>query len=380
MRRPADIALAERPQEVHEYRAALMSALLHTLPRSDPARLIVPSLQPLPLSQALELIHTLPERYQPKARAHAAFRLSVAIFVERREAEFGPYLLQLLGPQVERDLRARLRLLQEPTPELVFQAVYDSLGERLSPPVGQDDQAQSPSPDDKAQSPRRTLRTSSFSLEAAPAVPAQQTQSTLDLESLTTTVRIRAPSLRDFKDLRRVLDPRSWDESPFWPEAYQVELSPDRREFAKVKTVEVPGEPWHGHLFEHVEWNWNLQTLASFRNFLNISFNVSEAPQRIRLDFSLYACEGSQLLLREARNGIDVDRGFMNVDHVSTPQATFFRIDTQKAIRFSDILDRRTPFEGPVGSGQILSLLAPAVVGLWMHDLVSSLYFPRSSP
>ncbi|HYI03075.1 hypothetical protein, partial [Hyalangium sp.] len=155
------------------------------------------------------------------------------------------------------------------------------------------------------------------------------------------------------------------------------ELSEDGSQFDKVLTKEPPGETWHGHLFEHVEWNWNTFSVSSFRNFLNISYEVSENPQRIRLGFSLYTCEGSTLFVREARNGVDVDSGFLNVDRVNTPPG-FFSIDTQKVIRFSDILERRTPLEGPAGSGQILSFMAPAIVGLWMHDLVSSLYFPSS--
>jgi hypothetical protein len=73
-----------------------------------------------------------------------------------------------------------------------------------------------------------------------------------------------------------------------------------------------------------------------------------------------------------------VDWGFLNVDFVGTAVPPSFLIDTEKNLRFSDILDRRTALEGPVGSGQILSFMAPAIVGLWMHDLVSSLYLPSS--
>jgi hypothetical protein len=372
MRLPADIVPPERPPEVHEYRAALMSVFLHTLSRNNPARLVVPSLQPLMLSQAVEWIHRLPSGLRKKAQAHAAFRLAVAMYVEKRMAEFEPSLQVLLGVEDESALRARLQTLQEPSPDQVFQAIYEPLSRIPAPP-----------PDGEAPkeplsfAERQELPPEPQGSRGTVSSPTQQSQSTLDLENLTTTVRIRAPSLRDFKDLKRMLDPRSWDESPFWPESYQVELSEDGSQFDKVKAKETPGETWHGHLFEHVEWNWNTFSVSSFRNFLNISYEVSENPQRIRLGFSLYTCEGSTLFVREARNGVDVDSGFLNVDRVNTPPG-FFSIDTQKVIRFSDILDRRSPLEGPVGSGQILSFMAPAIVGLWMHDLVSSLYFPSS--
>jgi hypothetical protein len=372
------MALSERPESIHEYRAALMSVFLNTLPRSDPARLLVPSVQPLMLSQAIKWISRLPDSLQRKARAHAAFRLAVATFVERREKEFAPMLLELLGTEAERELRAKLQTIDKPTLDTVFMAIY----EPLRPPSPTATSAQEPPSSGECPTtgpephPSRRIAPAPRVLPIMAGPPPQHAQSTLDLEYLTTTVRIQAPSLRDFKDLRRILDPRSWDLSPFWPESYQVELSEDGTAFQKVQTKESPGESWHGNLFEHVEWNWNTFSVSSFRNFLNISYEVSEPQQQIRLSFSLYSCEGSTLFVREARNGVDVDSGFLNVDGVGGPSA-HFSIDTQKVIRFSDILERRSPLEGPVGSGQILSFMAPAVVGLWMHDLLSSLYFPE---
>lgn len=396
MRRLADMELPERPESVHEYRAALMSVFLHTLPRGDPARSLVPTVQPMMLSQAISGIHRLPDKLQRKARAHAAYRLAVAAFVERREQEFEPRLVELLGTQEERQLRERLSFIQQPTPEQVYSAVY----EFLSPAPATTPSQQAPKAPQDAKDPRPpagaaergdVIRLRSVRRRPAPAPRAlpllappqpppppspQHGQSTLDLETLTTTVSIQAPSQRDFNDLRRALDPRNWDASPFWPESYAVELSSDGAEFQQVLLKQPLGESWQGHLFEHVEWNWNTTSISSFRNFLNIAYEVSEQPQQIRLTFSLYSCEGSTLFIREARNGVDVDHGFVNVDPVNAPPGGF-RIDTRKILRFSDILERHSPLEGPVGSGQILSFMAPAVVGLWMHDLLSSLYFPE---
>ena len=380
MRRPADMAPPEQSEEIHEYRAALMSVFLHTLPRNDPARLVVPSVQPLRLSEAIAWIQRLPDRLQRKARAHAAFRLAVATFIERREREFEPWLVELLGAQEEKELREKLSFLALVTPDAVFEAIYEPLArppptapssqDFKAPPSAAERREVEPEP-----RPRRRAPPVPRALPIMAAPPPQHAQSTLDLENLTTTVRIKAPSLRSFDQLRVILDPRSWDLSPFWPESYPVELSEDGTEFHKVLLKANPGEAWQGSLFEHVEWNWNAVSISSFRNFLNIDYGVDTAQQQIRLTFSLYSCEGSTLFIREARNGVDVDRGFLNVDMVNTPPGSF-RIDTQKVIRFSDILERRSPLEGPVGSGQILSFMAPAVVGLWMHDLLSNLYFP----
>lgn len=397
MRRPADMALPERSESVHEYRAALMSVFLHTLPQDDPAHRLMPSVQPLTLSEAIAWIQRLPDKLQRKARAHAAYRMAVAAFVERRQQEFEPLLVELMGAQEERRLRDTLSTITVPSPDLVFSAIYEPLA-RPRPTDSKDAQPptdtkgpQDPRPPPAADERRDVGPLRNLKRRAAPAPrplpilappqlsphpPPQHDHSTLDLETLTTTVSIQAPSLRDFKELRRTLDPRNWDASPFWPESYAVELSSDGAEFQRVRVEQPLGETWSGNLFEHVEWNWNATSVSSFRNFLNISYEVSEQPEQIRFTFSLYSCEGSTLFLREARNGVDVDHGFLNVDRVNTPPGAF-RIDTQKILRFSDILARHSPLEGPVGSGQILSFMAPAVVGLWMHDLLSSLYFPE---
>ena len=137
------------------------------------------------------------------------------------------------------------------------------------------------------------------------------------------------------------------------------------------------GESWSGYLFEHVEWNWNVSTVASFQNYLNIKYEVDAANQRLRLDFALFSCEGSQLyLLEQRRRGIDVDSGFQCVAPApgSNPPGGPFRLRTVKNIRYTDLLDRQTPGQGPAGAGQFLSYLAPAVVGLWMNDLLRQLY------
>jgi hypothetical protein len=97
------------------------------------------------------------------------------------------------------------------------------------------------------------------------------------------------------------------------------------------------------------------------------------------LNFSLFSCEGSELLTRLSNRGIDVDCGSQCVDKippcsVNQPPGVQFNLRTQKNIRYSDFLNRQMPNEGPLGAGQFLSYMAPAIVGLWMNELLKNLY------
>ncbi|HYO74716.1 MAG TPA: hypothetical protein VEU33_52465, partial [Archangium sp.] len=214
--------------------------------------------------------------------------------------------------------------------------------------------------------------------EEAALLRVQKPESTVDLETLVTTVDIPSESRCDFELLARTLDPRNWGASPFWPECFQVDLSPDGREFVAFPDVSATrrGTDWQGFLFEHVEWNWNTFRVASFRNFLNVVYKVDAARQTIHMNFSLFSCESSQLLAVSFDRGIDVDVGFQTVEPIPNPLPgePRFSLRTVKNIRYSDLLDRRTPSSAPPGSGQILSHLAPVVVGLWMNELVKKLY------
>ncbi|HEX8433869.1 hypothetical protein, partial [Archangium sp.] len=109
--------------------------------------------------------------------------------------------------------------------------------------------------------------------------PPDQPESRLNLTTLVTTVDIPSESNCDFETLASTLDPRSWKNSPFWPESHRVLRSPDGRELTPfAKTDDPPlGIGWKGLFFEHVRMNLNTATVASFRNFLNIEFEVDPA-------------------------------------------------------------------------------------------------------
>jgi hypothetical protein len=390
VRRQSDSVLPERPKGVHEYRAALTSVFLHTDSGGDLSDTLGPEKRPLPLPAALKLIEQLPDEHAAPAREIAGCKLANAVLVENKQ-EFEPHFREVVGLESQEFKR----LLQEAIPippevgpwmnyDLLRQVFYGGLAEDLMP--GSRPQRVSRARAVAAQ-PLTARSTPSAALtdleacfgEGAASPPASGPESTLNLTSLVTTVDIPSTSNCDFATLARILDPRSWSLSPFWPASYEVQLTESRGEFAQPQAPSSQhGESWSGYLFEHVEWNWNVSTVASFRNYLRINYEVDAAAQKLRLDFALYACEGSQLYLLEQRQrGIDVDCGFQCVAPLAqspNPPGGPFRLRTVKNIRYTDLLDRETPGQGPVGAGQFLSYLAPAVVGLWMNDLLRQLY------
>ncbi|PTL78757.1 hypothetical protein DAT35_37455 [Vitiosangium sp. GDMCC 1.1324] len=227
----------------------------------------------------------------------------------------------------------------------------------------------SPTP---AETPSLDVETCFDTGAAQPQPP--RPESTLDLLSLVTTVDIPSEVICDFGILARMLDPRSWGPSLFWPEVFQEELAPNGQEFTRDITNRTAiGTSWEGFLFENVEWNWNTNRAASFQNHLRIKYAVDTHARAIRLDFALYACAGSQIFVIVQNGGLNVDSGFQCVQSLPSPPGSRFRLRTVKNIRYSDLLDRRIPNEGPAGNGQALSYLAPAIVGLWMNQLLQSL-------
>lgn len=327
-RQQSDSFLPERPPGMHEARAALASVFLHTDPRGNPSAALAADMQPLPLPSAIKLLQQVPAEQLHPARlevapALAESRLASAIIVEHRQ-ELIPQLAELLGQEVK-------------NPRSFMKDYTATLSESLQGPVP---------------------------------------ESRLDLRSLVTTVDIPSTSDCDFGTLARRLDPRSWGPSLFWPEVFREKLAPNGRELIRdLEATEPIGTSWEGFLFEHVEWNWNTHRISSVQNHLRIKYDVKPGDQTIRLDYSLHACAGSQLFALVLNGGVDVDSGFQSVQKLPSPgpRGERFELRTVKNVRFSDVLDRRFPNQGPTGAGQALSYLAPAIVGLWMNALLQNL-------
>ncbi|SEM26309.1 hypothetical protein SAMN05444354_1147 [Stigmatella aurantiaca] len=199
-------------------------------------------------------------------------------------------------------------------------------------------------------------------------------QATIDLETLVTTVQDSALSELDFDKLVSVLDPREWKQSKFWRRSDRVTILPGQSTSQVIIDTPPSGSSWSGNLYEYVEWNWNVYSISAFQVYLNIQFEVMPEPKgqrEINMDFSLHSCRGSMLYARVADTGVDVDSGFV---HVTERLPGKFIINAEKRIRYSNIVDSRSALQGFPGGGMLLSLLAPAVVGLWMHELIAHIY------
>lgn len=384
-RQQSDSFLPERPPGVHEARAALASVFLHTDPRGSPSAALTADMQPLPLPSAIKLLQQVPDAQSHAARleeapALAESRLASAIIVEHRQ-ELVPQLAELLGQEVKnprsfvKDYTATLSEEaglrgRSPGRDDVRQSIFLKHARRLAkPPTKQ------ASPPLQPRSREAVTPEETAGLEAAP-LQGPVPESRLDLRSLVTTVDIPSTSDCDFETLARRLDPRSWGPSLFWPEVFREKLAPNGRELVRdLEATEPIGTSWEGFLFEHVEWNWNTHRVSSVRNHLRIKYDVKPGEQTIRLDYSLHACEGSQLFALVRNGGVDVDSGFQSVQKLPAPgpRGERFELRTVKNVRFSDLLDRRFPNQGPAGAGQALSYLAPAIVGLWMNALLQNL-------
>jgi hypothetical protein len=391
----SESTLPERAPGVHEYRAALASVFLHADARGDLSDTLPPEMQPLPLKDAVGLINTLPDRLYVPARDVAGCKLAVAALVQHRD-DLEPHLRELLNMDShELTKLMRTELPHQPAEgdlrisyDQLRQVFYGESAPRIRARFRSRPSAPTTAPPPQAspqQSSKPKLVTKAevadvqtcFTEEAVQPIPPPP-ESTLNLTSLVTTVDIPSQSNCEFAFLARALDPRSWSLSPFWPESYRVQSS-NGSGFTRAQEVTPQiGESWNGYLFEHVEFNWNLDNIAAFENFLDIRFVVDRAQQQLRLDFALYSCESSLFYALEfPRKGIDVDSGFQCVAPLPPApgqKGPLFRVRTVKNIRYADFLDRTTPDQGPAGAGQALRYVAPAVVGLWMNELVSRLY------
>lgn len=150
-------------------------------------------------------------------------------------------------------------------------------------------------------------------------------------------------------ELQRRSDPRQWRNVA--KDFFQIsDRRPGYTEYAQ-------GKGWKGQLHERFEWNWNVDSIATVDNFLDIDFTFDD--KRINCDYSLYQCNFSRLWVAREYGGLDCDGGSYG--------ATLDRgnkkivITADKAIRFTQ------PELGPEGLAAVFNYLAPTVTGLWMH-------------
>jgi hypothetical protein len=204
-----------------------------------------------------------------------------------------------------------------------------------------------------------------------------------DPETLTTTVTVYAITTLELEELQSLLDPRSWVNSPFWEKAELVDLPEDEENLAS--DAQEPGMgPWPSYFFEQVHWNLNAAEVYELSTHLriNYSFNRKKAPKDIDMRFYLHESLGCSLPFIPDAAGVDVDNGFLMarptqaiITQPGSPDAqeAVYFVATQKKLRFTDLLADQPVTSSILGKG-LLNLLMPALLSLWMRELVSGIY------
>jgi hypothetical protein len=374
---------AEEERQRRAYRAALLSVYLHTeraTPWAPVARFLPPSMpQPMPIERAYEVIREqLTGEYKRLALHIATSRLvkvappaffrharvEIASLPEKRQTEAG--LQALLGAE---GVAALVEALQDLQGTRDKQVKRSSRTGRFAP---RDVTAEGALPDWMADRAAWLLK------EAPPTECLKRpspSRAVMPISTLVTDIQVNSRVFLSYQTLTQQLDPRNWGRSPLWRAAHEV--VPSEKGFTKRPPSSELGQPWDGMFYEHVEWNWNERSLAAFQCYLNISFRTDPVARSISLHFRLHSCQGSLLYSRLAQTGIDVDSGEQTAwlckqedAEVSPETPVWFSVDTRKALRYSDVLDRLTPHQGPPQAGALLNYLAPIVAGLWMSELV----------
>lgn len=176
--------------------------------------------------------------------------------------------------------------------------------------------------------------------------------------------------------LPALIDPRGWTRTPFWLAA----MPSERRDGRWVpRPLDTPlGTPWKGYMFEYVVFNTDGSTVSGFQVILNVDFAVPRNPdgtiRGIYLAFSLFQPLGNLQLMRVATGGMELDCGgsTTQIDPRGADSEGFTTVTLSftKSVRFTDILSRDTPGQGDAGTGNVLNTNAPAMLGVWMEDLV----------
>ena len=101
-------------------------------------------------------------------------------------------------------------------------------------------------------------------------------------------------------NLAHQFDPRGWSTNA-------------RESFAASTPINYQdvGFGWKGQLYELFEWSWNPEATMSVENHLNVDYDVSESGIFSR--YSLAECLSTKLWLSRQPGGLDLDRGFCNI-------------------------------------------------------------------
>ncbi|MCP3144098.1 hypothetical protein [Pyxidicoccus xibeiensis] len=394
--RAADRSGESTPEEQHRarYRSGLLSVLLHTEALLSPvvgtlvSRLPL-EVRPMPLQQAIESL-SAPPPTTPGAKAvdlqevytraqNLAGLLMLESSLSRRtppkeRSRLQAHVGTLLGARRLEDILKDLKKVpwsSQVSNDAFTRAFYGLPQLRGGQPAVIDPRTapSAPAPD-------------FVEVEDIPGGVVPQAETEFDPETLTTRVTVTATTaISDMDELRDLVEPQNWTRSMFWEESYRVK----RSGFGFIPVSNDSAHSWQSYLYEHVVWNWNDVALSRFKNYLRVNFKTEKLG--IFMRFGLHSCWRSRLLGVELPGGIDADNGYLNA--IRTPVALppkreasaraqlpppGFTVVTSKVLRFSEVAERSTPFQGVPGTGMLLSLLTPALLTLWMRELMMGLY------
>ncbi|APR87076.1 hypothetical protein A7982_12425 [Minicystis rosea] len=340
MDRVGELHVHDADDEAH--RRALLAAMLGVYAAAeapvDFARMLPGEARPMSARAAVQTIKRARGALRDRAFRVCSARLAVGAYLERRD-DLHQCLIDLAGHEVDRAIAKKLSEQDRLTQGIVMNHAYDVLGEVVPASA------------------------------SAHASKELVTQSNLDIRTMQTTVEVATEGSGDFQRLAEWMDPRSWQSSPFWIASRKVIEVGGR--FVPDPHQPPLGQSWEGYFYEYIRWAVNESVISAFQCYLDVDFQVDAVRRRVELSFSLHSCAGSMLLARIAEGGVEIDSGGSTAAPIGRPRSPGrYEVSSLKRIRYSDRLTRSTPNQGGDGAGQTLNYMAPAVVALWMNDLV----------
>jgi hypothetical protein len=190
-----------------------------------------------------------------------------------------------------------------------------------------------------------------------------------DPETLTTTatvptfaIEVSTPALGTLLDAG---DPRNWSKYV-------------NRFFRRSEPGQLVGQCWNpeaspgawnanrgGQIYEIAAWQWNAVSSAEIHNILQIS-DFERTSCGISYRYALRKCLKSNFGLGWTEGGLDRNEGYYSVAAQRiTPRGTWRAlVSAEKRVHYA------IPYGDPFGVVNLLNLMAPALVGFLMRELV----------
>jgi hypothetical protein len=351
--------------ELCKRRAALFSVYYHTHERGGFARFLLPEqLRPMRLERAVSAVHSADQRL-------ALARLIGAGGLEKRHGLYEStkkLFASVEDLDIDRFMGRFLRSLGELIRSDIIEVDGEYIFDHKKVALLLDSQGYG------AVAYNEVLGTAFEPSENPGCIQsATQTDVDFDISTLVSTATVVIDVKRNPGKLAAVLDPVSWQT-----------LGPDYFEFSyKVKQDgngqvvwtdglpdqddHEPGDSWNGLLYEVFHWNWNENTLCTFRNLLNIDFQATQTS--ITMKYSLSRSIDSVVGFDFQEGGIDVDSG--EVSAVYSPTTQQFSLTATKNVRFTSRMPGSVAQGMPFDLGMGLNYMAPALVGIFLDKAVS---------